>query len=204
MVIMALDHVRDYFHVEAMTDDPTNLATTTPFLFFTRWITHFCAPTFVFLSGAAAYLSGQKRSKKDLSIFLLTRGFWLVLLEATIVTFGWRFDPGYHMIIFQVIWAIGISMMLLSALIWLPMPVILFIGFAILLGHNLLDKPEAEQNNQPGVFWSIVHTPGGHYELPLDQSHNLLFFYGFLSWTGLMILGYCFGSFYKKTVRPSM
>ena len=200
MVIMALDHVRDYFHVEAMTDDPTNLATTTPFLFFTRWITHFCAPTFLFLSGAAAFLSGQRRTKKDLSIFLLTRGFWLVLLEATIITFGWRFDPAYHMIIFQVIWAIGISMMLLSVLIWLPMPLILFIGFAILLGHNLLDKPEAEHNNQLGVFWSIVHTPGGHYALPLDQSHSILFFYGFLSWTGIMILGYCFGNLYKKSI----
>ena len=80
------------------------------------------------------------------------------------------------------------------------MPLILFIGFAILLGHNLLDKPEAEHNNQLGVFWSIVHTPGGHYALPLDQSHSILFFYGFLSWTGIMILGYCFGSLYKKTI----
>lgn len=200
MIIMALDHVRDYFHVEAMTDDPTNLATTTPILFFTRWITHFCAPTFLFLSGIGAFLSGQRRTKKDLSIFLLTRGLWLVLLEMLIITFGWRFDPGYHMIIMQVIWAIGVSMILLSGLIWLPFPVIMVIGFAILLGHNLLDKPEAENNNQLGVFWSIVHTPGGHYLLPIDKTHNVLFFYGFLSWTGIMILGYCFGSLYKKTI----
>ena len=80
MVIMALDHVRDYFHNEAMIDDPTNLATTTPFLFFTRWITHFCAPTFVFLAGTSAFLSGQRKTKKELSVFLLTRGFWLVLI----------------------------------------------------------------------------------------------------------------------------
>ena len=200
MIIMALDHVRDYFHAEAMTDDPTNLATTTPILFFTRWITHLCAPTFLFLSGIGAFLSGQRRTKKDLSIFLLTRGLWLVLLEVTLITFGWRFDPGYHMVIMQVIWAIGVSMILLSALVWLPFPVILAIGFAILFGHNLLDKPEAENNNQLGLFWSIVHTPGGHYVLPIDQTHNILFFYGFLSWTGIMILGYCFGSFYKKTI----
>lgn len=200
MIIMALDHVRDYFHAEAMTDDPTNLDTTTPFLFFTRWITHFCAPTFLFLSGIGAFLSGQRRTKKDLSIFLLTRGLWLVLLEMVIITFAWRFDPGYHMVILQVIWAIGISMIILSAVIWLPMPIILFIGFAILLGHNLLDKPEMENNNQLGLFWSIVHTPGGHYVLPIDSTHQILFFYGFLSWTGIMILGYCFGSFYKHTV----
>ena len=200
MVIMALDHVRDYFHVEGMTGDPTNLATTTPFLFFTRWITHFCAPTFLFLSGVSAFLSGQRRTKKELSIFLLTRGLWLVLLEVTVISFGWRFDPLQHLIIMQVIWAIGISMILLSAIIWLPLPVIMFIGFAILLGHNLLDKPEAEQNNQVGLFWSIVHTPGGSYVLPIDQTRSILFFYGFLSWTGIMILGYCFGNFYKKTV----
>ena len=200
MVIMALDHVRDYFHVEAMTDDPTNLATTTPFLFFTRWITHFCAPTFLFLSGAAAFLSGQRRTKKDLSIFLLTRGFWLVLLEATIITFGWRFDPAYHMIIFQVIWAIGISMIILSAVIWLPLPVMMCIGFAILLGHNLLDKPESDFKSQVNLFWRIAHTPGGNFLLPMGENRSMLFFYGFLSWTGIMILGFCFGHLYKKTV----
>jgi uncharacterized membrane protein len=200
MVIMALDHVRDYFHVEAMVDDPTNLATTTPILFFTRWITHFCAPTFLFLSGISAFLSGQRRTKKELSVFLFTRGFWLVLLEVTLITFAWRFDPLQHMFIFQVIWAIGISMMILSALIWLPLPLIMFIGFAILLGHNLLDRPEAELKNQVGIFWNIVHTPGGHYVLPIDKTHSILFFYGFLSWTGIMILGYCFGQFYKKNI----
>src|SRR5215210_1896524 len=108
MVIMALDHVRDYFHVEAMTGDPTNLATTTPLLFFTRWITHFCAPTFLFLSGISAFLSGQRKTKKELSLFLFTRGLWLVLLEVTIISFGWRFDPLQQMIIMQVIWAIGV------------------------------------------------------------------------------------------------
>src|SRR5436190_5064254 len=141
MIIMAIDHTRDFFHSEAFTGDPLDPASTTPFLFFTRWITHFCAPTFLFLSGVSAFLSGQKRTKKDLSIFLLTRGLWLILLEATLVTFGWRFDPGYHQIIMQVIWAIGVSMIILSAIIWLPFPLILLTGFAILLGHNLLDKP---------------------------------------------------------------
>src|SRR5688572_17222234 len=172
MVIMALDHVRDYFHAEAMIDDPTNLATTTPFLFFTRWITHFCAPTFLFLSGISAFLSGQRKTKKQLSIFLLTRGLWLVLLELTIITFAWSFDPLYNVFIMQVIWAIGISMIILSGVIWLPLPVILFLGFAILFGHNLLDKPEMD-NDPEGIFWSIVHTPGGHYVLPLDETRSI-------------------------------
>jgi uncharacterized membrane protein len=200
MVIMALDHVRDYFHIEGMTGDPTDLATTSPLLFFTRWITHFCAPTFLFLSGVSAFLSGQRRTKKELSIFLLTRGLWLILLELTIISFAWTFDPLYHTFIMQVIWAIGISMIILSAVIWLPLPAIMFIGFAVLLGHNFLDKPELIDKNQEGVVWSILHTPGGHYVLPLDQTHSILFFYGFLSWTGIMILGYCFGNFYKKKI----
>ncbi len=119
MIIMALDHVRDYFHYAAFTDSPTNLMTTTPLLFFTRWITHFCAPTFLLLSGVSAYLMGQKKTKKELSIFLVKRGCWLVLMELFIVTLAWTFDPLYHVFILQVIWAIGVSMIILGLLIWL-------------------------------------------------------------------------------------
>src|SRR6478735_2364564 len=117
MVIMALDHVRDFFFKADVSGggasvamDPTNLATTTPWLFFTRWITHFCAPIFVFLAGTSIFLMGQKKTKKELSSFLLKRGLFLALVEIIIITFGWRFDPLYHIIILQVIWAIGISM----------------------------------------------------------------------------------------------
>src|SRR5579875_530955 len=110
MIIMALDHTRDYFHVQSFTDDPLNLATTTPFLFFTRWITHFCAPVFVFLSGTSVYLQGLRKSKKDLSIFLLKRGLWLVLIELFVMSFAFTFDTGYSAFILQTIWAIGISM----------------------------------------------------------------------------------------------
>ena len=120
MVIMALDHVRDYFHYAANTDDPLNLATTTPFLFFTRWITHFCAPVFVFLSGTSIYLQSLRKSKKELSSFLIKRGLWLIFVEWAIISLGWTFNLAYQFIPFQVIWAIGISMILLGVFVRLP------------------------------------------------------------------------------------
>src|SRR6266487_646855 len=116
MLIMALDHVRDFTHIHAMDQDPLNLATTTPVLYFTRWITHFCAPTFVFLAGTSAYLLGLKKTKAALSGFLLKRGAWLIVIEAAIISLALTFNPIYSAIIFQVIWAIGISMVLLGLL----------------------------------------------------------------------------------------
>src|SRR5918911_676958 len=98
MIIMALDHTRDFFHRTSWTDDPLNFATTTPALFLTRWITHFCAPIFVFLSGASAWFQRRRKSKSELSMFLITRGLWLILIEVTIVTFSFSFDPEFHLI----------------------------------------------------------------------------------------------------------
>ena len=109
MIIMALDHTRDFFHVTAMTEDPLNPVTTTPALFFTRWITHFCAPVFVFLSGLSAWLSSRKKTKGEASLFLIKRGAWLVIVELTLVNFGLSFNPFFNFIILQVIWAIGWS-----------------------------------------------------------------------------------------------
>ena len=143
MVIMALDHVRDYVHIGANTDDPLNLATTSPALYFTRWITHFCAPIFVFLSGTSVYLQSLRKSKKELGIFLLKRGLWLIIAEWTIVAFAWTFNTNFNIIPFQVIWAIGISMAILGLMIWLPFYVILITGLVIVLGHNALDFAEA-------------------------------------------------------------
>ena len=157
MIIMALDHVRDYFHQTASIDSPTNLMTTTPLLFFTRWITHFCAPTFVFLAGISAYLTGQKKTKKELSVFLLKRGIWLIFIEVAIVTLGWTFDPMYHVLILQVIWAIGISMIILGLMVWLPVNVILICGILIICFHNLLDPAEISRNGKVGILWELVH-----------------------------------------------
>ncbi len=197
MVIMALDHTRDFFHIAAVTDQPTNMATTSPILFFTRWITHFCAPGFVFLSGIAAYLNGQQKTTAQLSRWLLTRGLWLVAVEIIIVSLVLTFNPLYNTIFLLVIWAIGISMVLLSFIIYLPFRAILAIGLLVFFCHNLLDYPEAARQGQLNLFWGFVH--GRQAVLPLNATHVLVVGYSFLPWTGLMLLGYCCGKLFTST-----
>ena len=201
MVIMALDHTRDFFHVAAMTDQPTNMATTTPALFFTRWITHFCAPVFVFLAGTAAFLNGQKNSTKELSRYLLTRGAWLIVIEVVVMSFVLSFNPLYNGIFLIILWATGISMILLSMLIYLPYRVLLTIGLVIFFAHNLLDYPEAAKAGQLNVAWSILHGRGTM--IPINANHFLLIGYSFLSWTGIMILGYCTGILFSVSTSAA-
>ncbi len=201
MIIMALDHVRDYFHESASLDSPTNLQTTTPILFFTRWITHFCAPTFVFLAGISAFLMSQKKTKKDLSRFLIKRGFWLICVEIIIVTLGWTFDPLYHVLILQVIWAIGISMVILGLLVWLPSNAILIFGILVIGFHNLLDYGEISRNGQVGILWDIIHH--GFFEaIPFAPGHIFLLLYAFLPWTGIMMFGYGLGKIFTADFTP--
>jgi uncharacterized membrane protein len=192
MVIMALDHARDYFSNARF--DPLDLARTSPALFFTRWITHFCAPVFVFLAGTGAFLSGARgRSRKDLSRFLWTRGLWLVLIEVTVVSFGWSFDFGLHDIALQVIWAIGWSMVVLAALVHLPTPAVGGIGIAIIALHNLLDPIRPERFGAFDWLWKIAHvqswtpiaSPGGH---------RFMLVYPLVPWIGVMAAGYAFGA----------
>ena len=148
MVIMTLDHSRDFFHIGANLDSPLNLATTTPALYFTRWITHFCAPIFVFLSGTSIYLQSLRKSRQELVDFLMKRGIWLIIAEWIIVTFAMTFNPFFNVIQLQVIWAIGISMVILSLLIrfHVSFKLLLILGLIIVLGHNLLDFIEAAPN----------------------------------------------------------
>ncbi len=193
MIIMALDHTRDFFHKEAFTGDPLNAATTTPILYFTRWITHFCAPTFVFLSGMSAWLQHQRKTTKELSWFLITRGLWLIVAEIFIVTFGITADIHYGIFVLQTIWSIGISMVLLGLVIHLPFKLVLLIGVVIVLGHNSLDFAEAARKGNVPLWWNFLHVPT---VFPLFDNHTVGIFYPFLPWTGLMILGYCFGKFY--------
>lgn len=195
MIIMALDHTRDFFHAQAFLDDPLNLQTTTPALFATRWVTHICAPTFVFLSGTSAFLQSLRKTKKELSSFLLTRGLWLILVEVLIMTLAITFDMGYHLIILQTIWSIGISMVLLSALIWLPFPWIFAMGILIVAGHNLLDMYEATRKNF-SIAYSLLHVRSVH----TVGNKSLFVFYPFLPWAGTMILGYCFGKYYLADI----
>ena len=190
MIIMALDHTREYFHSEALTSNPLDLRTTTPLLYFTRWITHFCAPVFVFLSGTSAYLQSARKSKKELSLFLVTRGLWLILAEVAIVNLIFTFDPSFDVIALEVIWAIGISMVILGLVIWLPFEIILAMGLLIVLGHNSLDFYERDQDGAFGAGYNLIHRVGFH---SLPGERQLLILYPFLPWTGLMMLGYCLG-----------
>lgn len=199
MVIMALDHVRDFFHVTAFTQDPTNLTTTTPALFFTRWITHFCAPVFVFLAGTSAYLLGQKRTKKELSAFLIKRGLWLVIAEIALISLGLTFDPLFHVILLDVIWAIGCSMILLGLLINLPFKIVVAIGLLIFFGHNVFDIFSGPQKGVGSVLMKVFFTSFGSF-YPLSSNHVVGFLYAILPWTSVMILGYGFGYFYRTQV----
>lgn len=198
MVIMALDHVRDFFHIGAFNDDPLNIATTTPLLFFTRFITHYCAPSFVFLSGASIYLQSLRKTKKELSAFLIKRGLWLIIAEFFIISLGWTFNPFYNVIPFQVIWAIGISMVILGFTIHLPFRAVLIIGLLIVAGHNLLDIPEGAKDFKPGFWWDLLHH-GQFAAYPFAANHVVLIIYPFVPWTGLMMLGYCLGWFFTPT-----
>jgi uncharacterized membrane protein len=197
MIIMALDHTRDFFHQPAMVDDPLNYATTTPALFLTRWITHFCAPVFVFLAGTSAFFQSSRKSKGELSKFLITRGLWLVFIEVVVINLAVTFDPNYTVIGLQTIWSIGISMIILGLAIWMPFAAILTIATLIVFGHNALDfyeqhfAPEHTYN----IFYSLLHRPGLY---PLGGGRSLLILYPILSWAGLMMLGYCFGKLFTR------
>src|ERR1700693_4145096 len=147
MIFMALDHTRDFFHKDAWTDDPLNLATTTPILYFTRWITHLCAPIFVFLAGSGAYFQSLRKSKKQLSLFLIKRGLWLFFIEIVVLNFAFSFDVHYRLFVLQTIWSIGISMIILGLMIWLPFRAIFILGLIIVLGHNSLDFYEKAHPN---------------------------------------------------------
>ena len=199
MILMALDHVRMYFGYGTWYSEPTDLASTTPGLFFTRWVTHFCAPVFVFLAGTSAFLAGtKKQSVKELARHLLRRGLWLVLVEALIVNFAWTFDITYSFIILQVIWAIGISMMVLAALVFLPDRLILLIGLILIFGHNLLDGIHVQGNRLPAVAWYILHQ---RQALSIGRS-LVSFVYPVLPWIGLMAVGYVCGTLYRPGFPP--
>ena len=159
---MALDHVRDYFHINAFTGNfPENLESTNIVLFGTRFITHYCAPVFVFLAGTSAFLYGQNKSKRQLSKFLITRGLWLIFVEIIINNFLWWFDVSYGFIQLQVIWAIGVCMLVLGLIIYLPKRFILLLGLLIVFGHNALDGIVKEGDSIISLLWYMLHQANG-------------------------------------------
>ena len=200
MIIMALDHVRDYFHHDAYIFDPTDLTQTNLPLFFTRWITHFCAPVFMFLAGVSAQLYGIKNGRKAISFFLLTRGIWLILLELFVVSLGWTFNTHFTVYILQVIWAFGISMIVLSALVYARKGVILAIGIALIAGHNLLDGVHVAGNGAPAFLWAFLHE-----QRPFIYGDYLFFMgYPILPWIGLIAIGYYLGGLYAPGKDPAV
>ncbi len=185
MVLMALDHVRDFF--SAARFDPLDLTQTTAPLFLTRWITHFCAPTFVLLAGVSAYLTGQRCTRAQLAGFLFTRGLWLVVLEATLMSLAWTFNVRYdHGLFLQVIWAIGVSMIVLAALIHLPLRAIAIFSVAMIVVHNALDGIDPRSFGTWAPLWSVLHVPG-----PIPHAYVS---YPLIPWIAVMSLGYCIGT----------
>jgi uncharacterized membrane protein len=199
MLVMALDHTRDYFHFGA--PSPTNMAATTPILFFTRLVTHYCAPNFVFLSGVSVFLAGTRRTKSELSAFLIKRGLWLILFELVFVTFAITTNPQYNIVILQVIWVIGLSMILMALLVRAPLIVFGIIGGIIVFGHNILDFVQLPKTGTAGIFIKIFFTAFASI-IPLGKTRIILDLYAVIPWMGVMFLGYVFGSLYQKSVDP--
>ncbi|MFC5410502.1 DUF1624 domain-containing protein [Larkinella bovis] len=196
MVIMALDHTREFTHKNGFFYNATDLTTATPGIFLSRWVTHFCAPTFVFLSGVSAFLMSRKMTKPQLSIFLLTRGLWLMLLGITVVNFVMWFDITFSVIALEVIWATGLGMVVLSGLLFLPHRLLLMLGLLIVFGHNALDGISFPPGTVADVLWSMVHRPNF---IPVTPRFTLLILYPVLAWIGILILGYCLGELYGKS-----
>jgi uncharacterized membrane protein len=198
MIIMALDHTRDYFHADAFVYDPLDLEKTTVLLYFTRWITHFCAPIFVLLSGTSAFISGQRKTTKELSGFLFKRGIWLVILEQTVVNFGWFFNVHFNFFIFGVIWVLGLSMIILAVLVYLPGKVIFWIGLIMVAGHNLLDPIHFQNHDAPGFLWGMLHDRKVFSigQIQIGEAYHII------PWAGVMALGYCLGGIFANGFDP--
>lgn len=192
MVVMALDHMRDFFDADALRFSPTDLGHTYPLLFFTRFVTHFCAPTFALLAGVGAFLYGSReQDHRKLSLFLASRGVWLILLDAFLISPVW--SGSFARVSFGTLYAIGCGLLALAALSWLPARAVLLTGAAIIFGHNLLDGVHAAELGAFGPWWRLLHEPG---PLPLGAPGGVL--YPALPWIGVVALGYGTGPLFQR------
>lgn len=211
MVLMMLDHTRDFLHNAVFQFDALDVTRTNVALFFTRWITHFCAPAFVFLAGTSAYLQfARGKSKRELSRFLVTRGLWLIVLEVTLVRLGVTFSFDYRMLGFlQVIWVIGVSMIVLAGLIHLPLKLVTVLGALMVAFHNLLDGVRVESwrgpdSPVPGIgakVWMLLHQPFEGFPVAGWPSPIVFVIYPLVPWIGVMALGYAFGALFQKDAK---
>jgi uncharacterized membrane protein len=200
MIIMALDHVRDFFHSGAMVQSPTNMATTTPALFLTRWITHFCAPVFLFAAGTSAclWVVRGRRTKDELSKFLLIRGLWLIALEVLVIRFALYFSwsPKYPVLLIT-LWALGASMMALAALIHLPVRLLTGLSAAVILLHNFTDRVQASSFGSLGWIWNVLHQPGAIRVAGMV----VVVGYPLLPLVATMAAGYCAGHLFQENAQ---
>lgn len=192
MVLMALDHARDFLGTGGL--NPRDVGD--PALFFTRWITHFCAPIFIFLAGTSAWLYGNRgRSVGEVSRYLATRGLWLMVIEFTIVRFAWTFSLDVAFFFTGVIWAIGASMLALAALVHLPRWAIAMISVAVIAGHNLLDGVRAEHLDAMGWLWRLAHEPGMNR---IGTGPMFYVLYTLIPWVGVIAAGYALGPVFSR------
>ena len=196
MVVMAIDHVRDYFHYSAVQGvDPLDLTKTTAPIFLTRFITHFCAPIFSFLAGISVYLAIKRgKPKAQLSGFLIKRGLWLIFLELTLLMwFGWAFNIDLHLYFFATLWALGCAMIVLAGLIHLPFRVVAIFSAGLIFGHNALDGIKPESWGAWSWAWRFLHVSS---VFETKSGITIFAFYPLIPWLGVMSAGYCFGRLY--------
>jgi uncharacterized membrane protein len=193
IMLMALDHTRDF--LGATLYDPLDLSQTSSALFFTRWITNLCAPTFVMLTGVAAYLYGRKHSKQELSLYLLKRGLFLMVLDATFISYSWSFEF-FPEIDLQVIWVIGLSMLVLAGMVFLPKKIILAAALFIIGCHDFFDVATPLPHTAFLFLWSLLHVPH-HFDFQYIVIHIS---YPLIPWPGIMLLGYCLGAWIEKPI----
>ncbi|HEX8029042.1 MAG TPA: heparan-alpha-glucosaminide N-acetyltransferase domain-containing protein [Vicinamibacterales bacterium] len=207
MIVMALDHVRDFIHRGAMSGSPTDLATTTPILFMTRWVTHFCAPVFMLTAGLGAYFYWSRRSpgeggladgrtKGQLSRFLVTRGLWLIVLELTLMQFAYNFNlASANPIFLLVLYVLGACMIILAGLVWLPINVLAFVSLATVVLHNALDPIRAQSLGGFAPVWTLLHQVGA---IPF-AGRVFIAPYSLIPWFAVMALGFCLGPLFQQS-----
>jgi uncharacterized membrane protein len=194
MIIMALDHVRDFFHAGAMSFSPTDLTRTTPILFLTRWITHFCLPVFMFAAGMGVFFYGRSHTRGQLSRFLWTRGIWFIVLELTVMQLAYNFNLFWRfLILLLILWIFGICLLAMAALVYVPMRWLVALSVAVILLHNCLDGVRAQQFGSAAWIWNLLHQPS---VIPV-HGKLVLVTYTFVPWIAVMAAGYCFGQVFQ-------